>query len=266
MAGLGVWLGGFLAGIGQYEVELILASIAAALVSGAGNAINDFADIESDKINHPNRPLARGDLPSYSAILIGIVFNIFALILAAFVNVEVLILVIIAQIVLVIYNFGLKRTPVIGNIIVSLLGALTLITGGLAAGMENVFQTPGPIIPAAFAFLIHLGRELIKDFADMEGDRIANYKTLPAILPVPVVLLFVTILFLILIFLTFIPRYYGWYNPAYIYLAVFAVDLPLTVLIFWLWISQNPGRFKIAGSLIKLFMLFGLAAFFFGKI
>ena len=57
MAGVGVWLGGFLAGMEGGEWRLILASISATLVCGAGNAFNDFKDIEVDRINHPRRPL-----------------------------------------------------------------------------------------------------------------------------------------------------------------------------------------------------------------
>ena len=60
MAGVGVWLGGYLSGLEGGEIRLLLASIAAALVCGAGNALNDYLDIEVDRVNHPGRVLPSG--------------------------------------------------------------------------------------------------------------------------------------------------------------------------------------------------------------
>jgi len=75
MAGVGVWIGWYLTSYSENHSIVILASVAAALVCGAGNSLNDYLDIETDKLNHPKRPLPRGDLPPYIAVLTTIIFN-----------------------------------------------------------------------------------------------------------------------------------------------------------------------------------------------
>lgn len=43
-------------------VPLTLGAISVFLVTGAGNIINDISDLNTDKINHPDRPLPSGKL------------------------------------------------------------------------------------------------------------------------------------------------------------------------------------------------------------
>ena len=55
----------------------ILAGIVAFLVGAGGNVINDYFDIEIDKINAPKRPLACGKITkkvglTYSIVLFGV--------------------------------------------------------------------------------------------------------------------------------------------------------------------------------------------------
>jgi geranylgeranylglycerol-phosphate geranylgeranyltransferase len=265
LAGVGVWMGWYLAGDAIFTTRIYLSSIAAALVCGAGNAVNDFLDINIDLINHPSRPLPAGELPSYSAVLIGIVFNLAAIILAFFVNWRVFLVVIFAVLLLFLYNTILKRLPLWGNISVSLLGGLTFITGALVFNDNRLFYLPGPAVPAVFAFLFHFGRELVKDLEDFHGDNQADFRTLPTIIPRWSVHLIISILFIALIILTAFPVFYNWYGLIFNYIVVFLVDLPLLILILYLFISGRPGRYKVTSELLKVLMLVGLIAFYLGK-
>ncbi|EQD40344.1 UbiA prenyltransferase [mine drainage metagenome] len=53
-------------GLGLFHTEpLILSSIAGVcvfLVISGGNIINDISDAETDRINHPDRPIPRGEI------------------------------------------------------------------------------------------------------------------------------------------------------------------------------------------------------------
>lgn len=265
MAGIGVWIGWYLTSFSENHSIIIMASIAAALVCGAGNSMNDYLDIETDKMNHPERPLPKGDLPPYIAVLTTIVFNVIAIILGFLVNLSVLIMILLAILLLFLYNFKLKKMPLIGNLIVSILSGSIFLVGGLAE-TGNLGLLPGPIVPAIFAFLFHLGRELVKDIADLDGDLKANYKTLAALLPHRQVMALITFVFLTLIILTLVPVYYKWYLPAYTYLACLAVDVPLLLILFYLYLAKSPKRYGLAGNILKLLMLFGLFAFYLGKI
>ena len=75
---------------------------------------------------------------------------------------------------LVAYNRRLKHIPLAGNLAVSLLCGLAFFFGGFAVG------APVPAaVPALFATVYHLGREILKDAQDIPGDRIAPGMTLP---------------------------------------------------------------------------------------
>jgi len=123
-------MGWYLTSYSENHTQILLASIAAALVCGAGNTLNDFLDIEADKLNHPNRPLPRGALPPYIAVLATAILNLTALIIGFKINFPVLGIIIFAIILLILYNFRLKKIPLVGNLSVSILGGATFIVGG----------------------------------------------------------------------------------------------------------------------------------------
>ena len=88
-----MWVGGYLTIIPIPEYKLYLTSLAIALVCGAGNAFNDYQDMETDRVNHPKRPLPSGLLLPYMALLTTIILGSFSVIIAVFVNPVVLCLV-----------------------------------------------------------------------------------------------------------------------------------------------------------------------------
>lgn len=266
MAGIGVWLGGYLVGADIGGIKIFFASLAAVLVCGGGNALNDYLDIESDKINHPKRPLPGGKLPPSMAILITLVFNIAAIVSAAMVNIVVLIIVLISVLLLVIYNFKLKNLPMIGNLAISLLGGMTFIVGGLTVDSFSIFVLPRVMVPALFACLFHLGRELLKDIADFEGDVVTECQTMASVVSRQSVMMIISIIYIVLILLTLIPIVLSWYSPIYGYIAVGLVDIPVIFVLIYLWLGRSTRRFTVGGTILKLLMLFGLFAFYFGKI
>ncbi len=63
-----VIVGALICIISDYSIyKILLAALSAALTAGAGNIINDIYDIEADKINHPERPLAKGIIATKNA-------------------------------------------------------------------------------------------------------------------------------------------------------------------------------------------------------
>jgi geranylgeranylglycerol-phosphate geranylgeranyltransferase len=258
MAGIGVWLGGYLADVSSGSIDLVLASIAAALVCGAGNAVNDFLDVEADRFNHPGRPLPAGELPLYTSLLIAAIFGLIAIGMAFIVGWEIGAIVTLSILLLTAYNLILKRLPFWGNFSISLLG-------GLLAGPDALIRFPGPLVPAIFAVFFHLGREFIKDTADYEGDIQVQIRTLPMILGSSSIMVLTSVLYSVLVLLTLLPIFLRWYRPAYGYIAVFFVDLPLVALLFYLWVARTRSKFSRGGSVLKLLMVFGMLAFLVGK-
>jgi len=266
MAGAAVWIGGYLSGLPSNEIKIYLTSLAVALFCGSGNAFNDFMDVESDRISHPARPLPSGRLKLYSAVLTTITLSLFSLIAAAFVSPVIFVITALLHLLLFLYCVILKKIILVGNLTVALAGAMPFIIGGLVAGSEALAVLPGVRIAALFAFVFHFGRELVKDMADLEGDQKAGLKTLPGVISSDNFMWLVSTIMALLIGLTLIPLFFDWYRLFYGVVVVFLVDIPLIFLIVYLWLSGAGNRFKIAGSIFKLLMLFGLIAFVGGNI
>ena len=169
---------------------LILASLC---IAAAGNIINDIYDVETDLVNKPNKVIIDKSISEKTAYTLFIAFNITGVGIgfylshlvgkSAFFSVFVII-----SVLLYIYATYLKRTLLIGNIIISILVSLSIIIVGL-------FELLPVITPqnqatqltffniifdyAVFAFVITLLREITKDLEDIDGDYKAGMNTLP---------------------------------------------------------------------------------------
>lgn len=66
--------------------KIFAAAIAAALITAGGNAINDLFDMDIDRINRPNRPLASGKLTVGNALAFYFVVTSAGLIVSAAIN------------------------------------------------------------------------------------------------------------------------------------------------------------------------------------
>ena len=237
-----------------------IAGLSAFIVCAAGNSLNDLLDIEIDRINKPERVLVRGALSKRFALWLTIILSILAVGISLLVNLSVAVVVLVAILLLLSYNFYLKKIPVIGNIVIAFLGALTFITGGLAIDFDMTWDLPGPLIPAVFAFLLHLVREMLKDVEDISGDRMLEIKTLPQLIGVNRTLLISLFLFFILVILTFIPIFTGWFGRIYEIITVYIIDLPMLILLILIWGNPSQKMLKIGSYSLKFCMVLGVIA------
>lgn len=171
---LSTGVGAFAAGSHPLRAEVWWAALAAALIAGAGNALNDVADLEIDRINRPQRPLPAGHLSLRAALVQSLVLALAGIGIALWQKPALGAVALLVVALLTLYDLWLKRTALWGNLLVSALAAAAFPFGALAAG-----QLGRAWIPAGFAFLYHLGREIVKDIEDVEGDRAQGARTLP---------------------------------------------------------------------------------------
>jgi 4-hydroxybenzoate polyprenyltransferase len=156
------------------SLRIILSSITASLTAAAGNIINDVYDIETDKISHPERVLVKGTISKKEALIEYLFLNLIAIVVVSSLS-NTLILIVLASILLLfIYSYNLKKLPLVGNFTVAFLTGLAFVYGGFVSG-----NPLAAIVPAIFAFLINLIREIAKDIQDIEGDSKLGYKTFP---------------------------------------------------------------------------------------
>jgi len=260
LAMVGVWIGAYLTWFAPSFYGPTVVSIVAFLACAAGNALNDLVDVETDRVNHPHRVLVRNRLSRRFARHLVVVLNVVALAAGAAVSLAVLAVGVVTVGLLVAYNLKLKRLPGAGNATVALLAGLTFVTGGLAVDPVLTFRLPGPLIAAAFAFFFHLVREIVKDVQDMEGDRAAGLNSLPLVIGVTRSLTAALGLFVVLVVLTYVPVFQGWFGRAYEIIAVYLVDLPLLALLIFVWGYPNRGMLAVASAALKAGMVLGLVA------
>ena len=243
-------------GLDPFEY-VILAALSASLITIGANVINDYYDIEIDKINKPNRPLAAGTVTRKTAFLYFILVYFLAWCLALYMNIWMFLIALITSILLFFYSYRLKQTVLWGNLSVSFATAVAFVYGGVAVGYykETIF-------PAAFAFLFNLGREILKDIKDMEGDKQVGAVTLPIKYGVSRSITLIVVVFILLVFLTAIPYILATYSIRYFLTICIGIYPVLFFVIFKArkdYSSQNLG---FLSNLLKADMIVGLLAIY----
>jgi geranylgeranylglycerol-phosphate geranylgeranyltransferase len=161
---LAVLLGGYIAGTGRW-LEIGLGAVVTLLVTGAGNAWNDFLDVEIDRINQPRRVLPSGYLRPRTAWIFALILTAVALSISWFINWQAFVVSLLASAILYLYSWKLKSTVLMGNATVALISATSVVFGGIVAG--NVLPTIWVALVAGVAIM---AREVLKTLADYEGD------------------------------------------------------------------------------------------------
>ena len=153
------------------------------------NALNDYLDLEIDKINRPDRPLPSGRISqslALTAIILTCLISFVSLFLAGQIanamteNFEdwypTILIWIIALTLLVNYEddrilLGLKNRGLPGNLAISISVGLVVLFG--AAGLFEPFNERAVSL-FFIGTLYNLSREIIKDVEDMDGDEGRN--------------------------------------------------------------------------------------------
>ncbi|MHB1688024.1 MAG: geranylgeranylglycerol-phosphate geranylgeranyltransferase [Ignavibacteriaceae bacterium] len=240
--------------------KVLLAAAAGAFAAIGGNIINDIFDIEIDKINMPGRPLAKGILSKKEAITFYIITNFAALTLSLLIGAYSFIIVLSAAVILFFYSYQLKGIILAGNISVAFLTGLAFVYGGVV-----VSNWKYSLIPAGFAFLMNLIREIIKDMEDTTGDSKLGIITLPQRYGFKLTKKIVFALSILLIAATFFLLFFRIYRVEFFIIVMAFVNPMIVYSLKSLFDDDSVKNLKKISSILKLSMIFGLAAIYFGK-
>jgi len=239
-------------------IAIVLASLAGGLIAGGANAINDYFDIEIDRVNKPNRPLPRGALRPADAYALWLAVSITGVFVNVLLNGAALIIAFSSVVILYLYSAVYKRSILVGNVIVAFMTGLAFIYGGIVVG-----HVERAIIPALFAFQINFARELVKDVEDIEGDAKEHAGTFAVKHGPRPALLLATIILLALIATTAYPYLASIYSLDYLVI-VAIVDVVLLFVVISMWRDQTPKNLGRLSVLLKWNMLLGLVAIYLG--
>ena len=242
-------------------------------IAAAGNIINDIFDIETDMLNKPEKVIVGKSISEKTAYNLFIIFNIIGVVIGFYLSNLVgkngfFALFVIISALLYIYASYLKQMLLIGNIVISILVALSIIIVGLfellpAITVQNqeTQLTFFKIVLdyAIFAFIINFIREITKDIEDIDGDYKAEMNTLPIAIgreratKVLFILSFIPLLAVTYYVFTFL--YKQQFVVGYFLLFIIA---PLIYVSIKLFNADTKKEFHFISNILKIVMLFGM--------
>jgi len=165
---------------------IFAAAVSATILNSASNILNQYFDMEIDRINKPDRPLPSGKIKVRSALIFMFILYALAMAIAWLVpNKQYLAIVIITVFVTYAYSgppFRTKRFGFLANLTMAIPRGGLLVVAAWSA-VCNIF-IPEPWILGGIFFLFILGASTTKDFSDIKGDRAGGCRTLPIIMGV----------------------------------------------------------------------------------
>jgi 4-hydroxybenzoate polyprenyltransferase len=260
--------------------QFLLLVLASVFIAAAGNIINDYFDINIDIINKPGkvvlgRIISRRWALAWHFILSGLGILITALAVNPFSRWYLVIANMGCVVLLFFYSMRFKRDVLIGNIIISLLTAWTIMLIFLSkfsfadAFVNVAFQQVKffrfAVLYSGFAFVISLIREAVKDIEDLPGDMKYNCRTMPvawgrnATKVYTAVWLTILIISLIIIQI-YVLQFQWWWAMGYCLL--FTI-FPLIYIFKKLIAAQKTSEYHDLSTLIKLVMLTGILSMMF---
>ncbi len=255
---------------------------ASVTIAAAGYIINDYFDLNIDRINKPGKNVFDEKIGRRWGIFLHLLLSfagIAATALAAGFSKWYIIVANAGCVALLwLYSTSFKRQLLIGNLVISLLTAWTILVifftltnarnALIATDMQTVKFFRVTFLYAGFAFIISLIREAVKDAEDITGDARYNCKTLPIVAGIRTTKIYIAVWLVVLLATLLILQLYvlqfGWW-PAAVYSVLFII-LPLVRFCLKLRKAITTGDFRVLSALAKTIMLTGILSMIFFKI
>jgi geranylgeranylglycerol-phosphate geranylgeranyltransferase len=240
----------------------VLGFVSLFAISGSALILNDYFDIEVDKVNAPERPLPSGAVTPSDAIWLAVAASILGLATALVLGYRALILAFILWVISFLYNWRFKQSGLPGNLIVCASVALSFIFGALSVDKlgNNVVWTF-----SLMAFFLDLGEEIAGDAMDMEGDRKRHSRSIALSRGKPFALTISLMLWSIVVLLSLLPYFMNWMGISYLVI-ILITDIILVFFSIRLVKSQTPEAGRKAMRGIYMGATLGLIAFLLGQI
>jgi len=257
------------------DCQYLLLVFATIMIAAGGYVINNIMDQGTDNDNKPNQVIVGKSITEVAAYNVYFLVTVLG-VAAGFYLSNVIgkpgfaAIFIVISATLYLYATSLKQMLLIGNFVVALLLAFSVIIIGVfdllpAINPENkvVMADLFSILLdyAIFAFIINFIREIVKDLEDINGDYNQGMNTLPIVLGMKRTAKLVLVLSLIPLVLVvlYIKKYFFAFDLyfATIYALIFIVA-PLIYFPVKMIDAKNSKDFHHLSIVLKLVILFGL--------
>ncbi|NMH28928.1 geranylgeranylglycerol-phosphate geranylgeranyltransferase [Flavobacterium silvaticum] len=253
--------------------QFLLLVLSCVCIAAGGYVINNIFDVESDMENKPKDVVVGRGISESTAYNIYFGLTVTGVLLGFYISNEISkpgfasIFIIVASL-LYMYANSYKRYLLVGNFIVSLLLAFSVLIVGLYDLLPTLYYdnrimmatTFGVLLDfSLFAFLLNLLREIVKDTEDVNGDYNLGMNTLPIAIGVNRAAKISFGLGIVLVILL------GWYLYSYlfglVYVVVYSLVFLIAPLVFFcvrIWQAEKQKDFYQCGQLLKWILVFGI--------
>ncbi|MGS4346384.1 geranylgeranylglycerol-phosphate geranylgeranyltransferase [Myroides odoratus] len=232
--------------------RLFLIIFASALAIASGYIINNFYDAEKDLINRPTKSMLDRLVSQTTKLRVYFFLNFLSVCIVLPVSLHGAIFFAVYIFLLWFYSHKLKKYPIIGNLLASLLAMLPFFAILMYFGSFHI----SIFVHAFFLYLIILIREIMKDLENIRGDFANNYQTIPVRFGERMAKEVITAVFV----LALIPVYFMTirFDVGYmIYYFYFSIVI-LLVFLMLLWKSNTTQEYHQLHFLLKLLILLGV--------
>jgi 4-hydroxybenzoate polyprenyltransferase len=256
--------------------EFVLFAVATILITASGYIINDIYDIETDRINKPDKRIIQVHLSVSNAwkIYISIILTgAFISLYLAVQRYDLFYWFIYPVAIFLLYGYSrwFKGIPYLGNIIVSLFCAAVpgifflseahILKELKIKDLSSFLSLHGLLLSyVIFAFLTNLYREIVKDLQDEAGDKLANIHTAAVYFGkknTKIMALFTALITSMVITFSFSQSIFS--NIPYLFiLQILLIQTPLSISIIKIIQAKDDKAFRNVGLWIKLIMINGL--------
>lgn len=255
--------------------QYLLLVFATVMIAAGGYVINNIMDQATDNYNKPNQVVVGKGISETNA------YNVYFLVTVLGVGSGFYLsnviakpgfaaIFIIISATLYLYATTLKQLLLIGNFVVALLLAFSVIIIGIfdlfpvinpenKAVMRGLFSIL--LDYALFAFLINFIREIVKDMEDVNGDHKQRMNTLPIAIGLKLTskVVFILSLIALIMVIYYIKNYF---LPNDLHLATLyaltCIVSPLIYFVIKIDHAKNKKDFHRLSTILKLIILFGL--------
>lgn len=237
------------------DYRLFLLVVASSLAIAAGYIINNFYDVEKDRINRPQQYLLHQLLPAKRQLLFYTFFNLLCLGLAFFVSYKAVLFFFTYMLAIWLYSHLLKKTFWASNVFAAILAispffAISLYFNNLSSWV---------LYHASFLFLVILIRDLVKDLQNFKGDWVRDYATVVVVFGIKTSKYILTVLIFLAVGTVFLLL--SQKEPLGMMFYYFVFTLPyLLGLLILLWRAEEQKAYLWLHNLLKLLILAGVGS------
>lgn len=254
-------------------MEIVLVTL---MITASGYLVNDLQDEDIDAINRPDtnpvEVIGRdGVMWAYGMILLG-GFLVSQLLAYRLGERHLLWIFPVAIGTLSVYSSNMKKVPFLGNLLVAAFcaGVPGILVLAERTAMSKLFAVNPEMglsalricfIFMAFAFIVTMLRELVKDLEDLKGDRTAGRRTIPIILGVERSRWLGVAFGLTAVLAILFPFLLGW--TAFMTTPMIALSAVLILILLYILLrltrAEQPREYRQLSTYLKVFLLGGLA-------